>query len=113
MKKSNFYFLFLLFFIISYADSFSQGLSVNSTGTAADTSAMLDVSSTIKGALIPRMTSAQRTAIPLPATGLIVYQTDATAGFYYNSGTAGAPAWVLLLNGTTGNVTTQGNTLTE
>ena len=68
--------------------SFAQGLSVNATGSAADTSAMLDVSSTSKGMLAPRMTTAQRNAIALPATGLMIYQTDGTAGFYYYTGSA-------------------------
>jgi hypothetical protein len=55
---------------------------------------MLDVSSTTGGVLIPRMTSAQRTAISVSASanGLLVYQTDGTAGFYYYNGTA----WTLL-----------------
>lgn len=110
MKKCGYAFLFFFSLILFTSDSFSQGLSVNTSGTAADTSAMLDVSSTTKGMLVPRMTSAQRTAISLPATGLIVYQTDGSAGFYYNAGTSAAPSWVILLNGTTGNVTTQGNT---
>jgi hypothetical protein len=57
--------------------------------------------STTKGFLPPRMTSAQRTAIGSPATGLVVYQTDGSAGLYLrNSG-----AWVLLGSGT-GTVTT-------
>ena len=63
---------------------------------APDGSAMLDVTSTTKGLLAPRMTEAQRTAIGTPATGLVVYQTDATAGFYYNAGTPGSPSWVQL-----------------
>jgi hypothetical protein len=109
MKKINLFFIALLLFAINLQFSFSQGLGVNSTTSVADTSAILDVSSTTKGMLVPRMTSAQRTAISLPATGLIVYQTDGTSGFYYNSGTPAAPSWVILLNGTTANVTTQGN----
>src|SRR3712207_6962106 len=49
-------------------------------------SAMLDVKSINKGVLIPAMTAAQRSAIATPATGLIVYQTNAPSGFYYNAG---------------------------
>ena len=45
-------------------------------------SAILQVDSITKGFLPPRMTSAQRTAISSPATGLIVYQTDGTEGVY-------------------------------
>jgi hypothetical protein len=70
--------------------------------TSPDGSAMLDVTSTTKGLLAPRMTAAQRAAIGTPATGLLVYQTDGTAGFYYNAGTSGSPVWVQLFstNGT-------------
>ena len=50
--------------------------------TSPDASAILDIASTTKGVLFPRMTSSQRTAISSPATGLIVYQTDATEGLY-------------------------------
>ncbi|MFM6924235.1 MAG: hypothetical protein ACKOU7_01940, partial [Ferruginibacter sp.] len=50
--------------------------------------AILDVSSSSKGALLPRMNAANRAAIASPATGLTVYQTDGTAGYYYYNGTA-------------------------
>jgi hypothetical protein len=51
-----------------------------STGYSA--SAQLQVDSTTKGFLPPRMTAAQRTAIGTPAIGLMVYQTDGTEGLY-------------------------------
>lgn len=73
----------------------AQGMSINTTGSAADGSAMLDVTSTTQGMLVPRMTSSQRTLISSPATGLLVYQTDATAGFYFYNGTA----WTSLSGG--------------
>lgn len=75
---------------------FAQGIAINTTGTSADTSAMLDVSSIHKGMLVPRMTALQRAAIVLPATGLLVYQVDAPTGFYYNTGTPSTPAWLTL-----------------
>ena len=53
-----------------------------------DASAVLEVKSSEKGLLTPRMTSVQRNAIANPATGLLVYQTDNTAGFYVYNGTA-------------------------
>ena len=46
-------------------------------------SAKLDVSSTSQGLLTPRMTAAQRIAIASPAEGLLVYQTNVPAGFYF------------------------------
>jgi hypothetical protein len=45
-------------------------------------SAALDIESTTKGLLTPRMTAAQRAAIGTPANGLVVYQTDSTQGLY-------------------------------
>jgi hypothetical protein len=51
-----------------------------------DDSAVLDISSTAKGFLTPRITLSQRDAISLPATGLIIYQTNEEAGFYYFDG---------------------------
>jgi hypothetical protein len=45
-------------------------------------SARLQVDSTTQGFLPPRMTAAQRAAIATPAEGLIVVQTDGTAGLY-------------------------------
>jgi len=56
-----------------------------------DASAQLDVQSTTKGALIPRMLDTERTAIVNPATGLLVYQTNGTAGFYYFDGATWQP----------------------
>ncbi|MFN8588514.1 MAG: hypothetical protein U0704_12030 [Candidatus Eisenbacteria bacterium] len=71
----------------------AQGVGINGTGAAADTSAILDLSATNKGLLVPRMTAAQRAAIVLPATGLVVFQTDGTAGLYFNAGTSASPNW--------------------
>lgn len=64
----------------------AQSFSINSDGSAAHSSAMLDVKSTIKGMLLPRMTEVQRNAIALPATGLLIYQTDNQQGLYYYNG---------------------------
>ena len=64
-----------------------------------DPSAQLDIVSSDKGLLIPRMDLAGRNGILNPATGLLIYQTDNTAGFYYFNGTiwskVGAPAGVV------------------
>lgn len=89
------------------AQQIESALPVSIGGAAPASSAMLDVSSTNKGVLIPRMTSAQRTAIAGPVTGLLVYQTDGSAGFYYYTGSS----WVVLASqtnawSTTGNAGT-------
>ena len=56
--------------------------------TTPDASSALDITSTTKGLLIPRMTETQRDAISSPATGLMIYQTDGTVGFYYYNGSS-------------------------
>ena len=63
--------------------------------TTPNAAAKLDVSSTEKGLLIPRMTKSQREAITLSAAanGLLVYQTDDLAGFYVNTSTNTTVAW--------------------
>lgn len=54
----------------------STGFAVSSDAkTSHDASALVEIKSTEKGMLIPRMTSAERTAISSPATGLLVYNT--------------------------------------
>ena len=58
--------------------------------TTPDASSALDITSTTKGLLIPRMLAGDRTAIDTPATGLMVYQTDGTVGFYYYNGSSWA-----------------------
>jgi hypothetical protein len=82
--------ILIAFFIVLIA---LTGQAQMGVGTATpNASAQLDVSSTNKGFLAPRMTRAQRLAIPSPAAGLLVFQTDdqpnLPKGFYYYSGTA-------------------------
>ena len=58
--------------------------------TTPDASSALDITSTTKGLLIPRMLAGERTTIVTPATGLMVFQTDGAAGFYYYNGSSWA-----------------------
>lgn len=53
-----------------------------------NSSSLLDVTSTSKGVLLPRMTKAQRDAILTPSVGLLIYQTNSAPGFYYYNGSA-------------------------
>ena len=57
-------------------------VGINTDNSSPDASAILDVKSSDKGMLIPRMTSAERTAIELPAESLLVYDSD-TQSFWY------------------------------
>lgn len=58
-----------------------------------DASAVLEANSDNQGMLAPRLTQAQRNAIVNPANSLLIFQTDNTPGYYYNTGTSGAPVW--------------------
>ncbi|NRT14024.1 hypothetical protein HNP99_000349 [Flavobacterium sp. 28A] len=89
MNKTTFYkslitslFLFFLFF---------ANLTVAQVGIGTvtpDATAVLDVSSTTKGMLTPRMTTTQRNAITTPANGLMVYDTTLKSFYYYEATTS-------------------------
>ncbi len=78
--------LLLVAFLTTTVVATAQNVGINATGASPHASALLDVAATNKGVLIPRMTQAQRDAITSPATGLLIYQTNGTAGFYYYTG---------------------------
>lgn len=92
---------FYLFLGILLGASFTvsaQSMAINSDGSTADASALLDVKSNAKGILIPRMTKAEKNGITSPANGLLVYQTGPdSSGFHYYNGSQWT--WV----GTTAN----------
>jgi hypothetical protein len=72
-------------------------VTISTDGSSATSStALFEVKSTSQGVLIPRMTSAQRTAISSPANGLMVFDTDSATFWFYNSS-----HWHQLLSGGT------------
>lgn len=83
MKRLRSFLLALLLLLLGRAARAQVGV-----GTATpDASAAPDISSSARGLLLPRLTTAQRTAIARPALGLLVFQTDgAQPGFWYNVG---------------------------
>lgn len=80
MKK-----IYIILLAVVFSGSIlAQNVSISAnSGDQPDPSAMLDVKSTTKGLLIPRMTATERMAISNPAEGLMVYQTNDVKGFYY------------------------------
>lgn len=85
--------LFLAMALLLALDDHAQNIfpSTGSVGigtTSPNTKSLLEVKSTTKGVLLPRMTQAQRDAITTPPVGLLIFQTDGTSGFYYYTGTA-------------------------
>ncbi len=86
----------------------AQSVAVNTTGAAANSSSILDISSSNKGMLIPRVAltgTADVATIVSPATSLLVYNTatvsNVTPGYYYWNGTA----WTKMVNGTAWSLT--------
>jgi hypothetical protein len=80
------FFTFLAAVVLT-ATTFAQvGINIETP----DASAALDITSTTGGLLVPRMTKVQRGFIDTPATGLMIYQTDGTPGFYYYNGSSWA-----------------------
>jgi hypothetical protein len=88
VKHINLVIMLLVFAMIGGNNLLAQNTIITDNETQnAHNSAMLDVYSTSKGFLAPRMTSAQRLAISSPAEGLLVYDTDDNAFYMYgNSG---------------------------
>jgi hypothetical protein len=112
MKKYTFQ-IILIFLLTAVTSNAQVGIGT----TSPNASAVLDVTSTSKGFLPPRMTQAQRNTIATPAAGLIVWCTDCgTAGeLQVNNGTV----WTNMTGGTasatvpgapTSLVATAGNT---
>jgi hypothetical protein len=111
--KANISRILLFFFLCFHVQSFAQ-MGINSTGTPPANNAMLDISSTTKGLLIPRMTTAQRTALA-HTQGLTVFDIT-TNGYWYSDGSkwvnlatiSSASPWLTsgshIYNGNTSNV---------
>lgn len=93
----------LAFTLHFYASA--QSVSINTDGSTAHASALLDVKSTAKGVLVPRMNKTERNAIASPATGLMVFQNAPdSVGFYYYDGTTWL--WLATANSNEGWLTT-------
>ena len=92
-------FAFLLLFALLLLGRAGRAQSVGIGTPTPSPKAVLDLTSTTQGLLIPRLTATQRGAIATPPQGLMVYQTDGTAGggagtgFWYFAGSGG---WVLV-----------------
>ncbi len=77
-----------LIVLISILGNITSNAQVGIGTVTPNASSILDVTSTTKGMLTPRMTTAQKTAIVTPTDGLIVYDTDLKSFYYYNSTTS-------------------------
>ena len=107
MNKRVMQFAVLIGMFTAFGAKAQVGIGTN----APDASAQLEILSTSKGLLIPRLSLLQRNDINNPANGLLIYQTTNSAGFYYyNNG-----QWQKLVNNSEitsgGGTGTSGNTI--
>jgi hypothetical protein len=85
---------------------YSQGIGISDVSIVADPSSILELRSTTKGVLIPRLTTIERDLIPSPALGLLIFNTTTAQFNYYEAG------WKVIATSTTnltGEITSVGN----
>ena len=92
MKK-----LLILLAIFTTFATTAQSVGINADGSAANASAILDLKSTTKGLLPPRMTYVERNTISSPAQGLMIYCTD--CGSYGEPQFYNGSSWVNMIGG--------------
>ncbi|HNW57516.1 MAG TPA: hypothetical protein PKM69_07060, partial [Bacteroidales bacterium] len=101
-------FIVILFGFQGNQKLYSQGVGISETSITPDASSILELRSTLRGFLAPRMTTAQRIALgsSSPAKGLLVYDTDTKSFWYWDiiwkavmgSGSLGGPNQLLGMN---------------
>lgn len=109
MKK----FLLIITILFVTTGLSAQNFAINTDGSSANASALLDVKSTAKGVLIPRMTKTEKNAIVSPATGLLIFQSGPdSVGFHFYNGSQWS--WLSIASNlnwlTTGNAGTSAAT---
>jgi hypothetical protein len=81
----SFKFFYLTISVLFFTKTLlGQGVGINETSSSPDPSAMLDVSSTTRGVLIPRTDTTTINAATTPAVGLLIYQNSDNIFYYYN-----------------------------
>ncbi len=81
---------------------------IGTTPASVIPTAVLEIETTEKGILIPRMTSAQRVAISSNVQGMMVYDTDVDLFYYYSTSNA---AWTAMNTGSVKSIATTSYTL--
>lgn len=87
MRILNLQKLLLTICLLMGGFAYAQNVGINEDGGDPDASAILDLNSTAKGFLVPRMTTGEREAISSPAEGLITYDTNYQSLWYFDGAT--------------------------
>src|SRR6218665_1280465 len=85
----------ILFLLVFFSQRTAAQNNVGIGTATPDASSIVDMVSTSKGMLVPRMTSLQRLAIASPANSLLVYDTDSMCYFFYRQPSS---SWMSLFN---------------
>ena len=80
--------LFLMIFlsVTAVGEAYGQGVGISEVDITPHPSAILELQSTLRGFLVPRMDSSGRNAISSPAHGLLVFDTTTNSFWYYDGG---------------------------
>jgi hypothetical protein len=91
MKPQSTLLVVLLALIMPHSSNvMAQSMGISNAAITPDPSSILEMRTTDKGILIPRMTTAERDNISSPATGLMLYNTITNQYNFYNGS-----AWVI------------------
>jgi hypothetical protein len=78
--------IYILTILLLVTTMVTAQVGINEDGSAPNAGSMLDIKSTTKGLLLPRMTTAQRTSAGILAKGMLIYDTDLNAAIISNGG---------------------------
>ncbi len=96
----------ILFFLLLTSSSIFSQIGIGTT--APNSSSILDVTSSTKGILVPRLTSTQRVSIASPAQSLMVYDTDVDLFYYFS---VSNNSWTAINVGSINNISATSYTL--
>ncbi|MGB4850083.1 MAG: ice-binding family protein [Saprospiraceae bacterium] len=104
----------LIILILTVSGLFLPGITIAQVGigtTTPDPSAVLDLVSTTRGFLMPRLTTTERNAILNPAAGLMIYN-QSSSEVQVNAGSPSVPVWMSMKSSTDSTATTSSVTAT-
>lgn len=102
--KLNLLAILIIVFTFSNNTIGAQSMGISSNAITPDPSSILEMRTTTKGMLTPRMTATERENISTPATGLMLYNTTTNKFNFYNGSSWvvwGSPAYLSVDAGTT------------
>lgn len=101
-RNHRWFFLFFVVYLYNPALILAQGVGISEISIVPHSSALLELRSTARGFLIPRLTTAERNAVASPASGLLVYNTTTGELNVYNG--SGWSAFYALSSITSGGI---------